>query len=292
MRHILFFSVLLAATVACSQKKSSPVDSDIFLPGKELAELKNKNLHEASGLAASINNPGSLWTLNDSGNPAEVFLINQKLEIKLKCTLKGVDNRDWEDIAVGPGPIQGKNYIYVGEIGDNLQVFPYKNIYRFEEPIVKRDQKSLVIAKFDTITFKLPDGVKDTEALMIHPLTKNLYVISKREDPVYLYELKYPYSTHDTITATKLTALPYTQIVAADFSGNGKEILIKNYKNVYYWKIKGSLEEALKSRPYIVQYRSEPQGEAITFAKDGSGFYTLSEKVPGKDTFLYFYQRK
>jgi hypothetical protein len=50
--------------------------------------------------------------------------------------------------------------------------------------------------------------------------------------------------------------------------------------------------EALKPPPYIVEYKEEPQGEAITFARDGSGFYTLSEKVKGEKTYLYFYPRK
>jgi hypothetical protein len=128
---------------------------------------------------------------------------------------------------------------------------------------------------------------------MINPLTKNLYVISKREEPVYLYELKYPYSTSDTLTATRLGALPFTQIVAADFSVDGKELLIKNYRNVFYWNI-GSrdLMEALKEPPFIVQYREEPQGESITFSRDGSGFYTISERVKGEKSYLYFYPRK
>lgn len=287
---LLFF--MLLTTAACSQK-ADKVDSNIFLKGKELAEVTNKKLEEVSGLAASINNTGMFWTHNDSGNPAEVFLVDQQLNIKLTCKLKGVANRDWEDITIGPGPVAGKNYIYVGEIGDNLGIFQFKNIYRFEEPIYKSGTDAITISKFDTITFQLPDAIKDTEALMINPRDKNLYVISKREDPVYLYELKYPYSTKDTLTAKRVMPLPYSQIVAACFSSDGNAVLVKNYKNVYFWKVgELPLAQALRERPYIVEYKKEPQGEAIAFARDGSGFFTISEKLKGEKSFLYFYPRK
>jgi hypothetical protein len=289
----IFFMLMFAATIACSQKKAEKADSNIFLEGKALAVATDKKLEEASGLAASLNNPGLLWAHNDSGNGAAVFLIDQKLEVKLTCKLNGVKNRDWEDIAVGPGPEPGKTYVYVAEIGDNLARYQYKMIYRFEEPVLDAAEKELTITQFDTITFQLEGEVKDTEALMINPLNKNMYIVSKRERPVYLYELKYPHSTKDTLTASKITALPYTQIVAADFSANGKEIIMKNYLNVYYWKVDGRpIADVLKERPYVLTYKEEPQGEAITFAHDGSGYFTLSEKVKGEKSHLYFYPRK
>lgn len=289
----IFLMLMLGATLACSQKKAEKADSDIFLNGQSLAEVTSKKLHEASGLAASVNNPGMLWTHNDSGNGADVFLIDQKMNIKLTCTLAKVKNRDWEDIAVGPGPEPGKNYVYVADIGDNMARHQYKMVYRFEEPVLDPAQQKVTITQFDTITFQLEGEVKDTEALMVNPRNKNIYIISKREKPVYLYELKYPYSTKDTLTATQITALPYSYIVAADFSADGKEVIMKNYKNVYYWKVDDRpIADVLKGKPYILIYKEEPQGEAVTFAHDGSGYYTLSEKVTGEKSYLYFYPRK
>jgi hypothetical protein len=290
MRKTLLFTILVYSA-ACSQK-SDKVDSAIFLKGTELAEVTNPRLEEMSGLAASVNNAGLLWTHNDSGNSAEVFLINDKLEIKLTCKLKDVVNRDWEDIAVGPGPLPGKNYVYVADIGDNLAIFPYKKIYRFEEPTLTKDTDEVLISEFDTITFALEGIKKDAESIMIDPATKNIYVISKWEEPESLYELKYPYSTKDTLTASVLMTLPLLRIVAADFSDDGREVIMKNYKNVYYWKIDKPLHEALIEPPHIVEYELEPQGEAITFAKDGSGFFTVGEKNKNKKSYLWFYPRK
>lgn len=285
---------LLAALVACSQKKEpEKLTSDLFQPAKKLAQLSNKELSEVSGVASSVNNAGLLWMLNDSGNGPKIFLVNDNLKIMLTCTLEGVKNRDWEDIAVGPGPEPNKSYVYVGDIGDNMAAHDFKNIYRFEEPVLSKDSSEVSIERFDTITFKLSDEKKDTESLMIDPKTKNLYVISKREKPVFVYELKYPQSTHDTITAEKVISLPISHAVAADFSEDGNELLVKNYRNVYYWNIGNrKLLDALKDEPLVVEYTEEPQGEAITFSRDGKGFYTLSEKVKGEECYLYYYPRK
>jgi len=290
-----FFVFMLALSAACSSRK---IDQDElahdFLPGQRLAELKDPRLTEVSGLASSAANPGYLWAHNDSGNPNEIFLIDEKLDIKLTCTLGMVENRDWEDIAVGPGPDPKKSYIYLGEIGDNEAKYPHKYIYRFEEPKFKKGDTTQTIVSFDTITFSLAGKQKDTETLMLDPRTKDLYVISKREQPVFIYRLKYPYSTHDTLTAEEVGSLPLTQIVAGDFSVDGREILMKAYNFVYYWTIPPgqTVLEALKQKPEELPYEKEPQGESITWARNGSGYYTTSELNKGKKSFLIFYSRK
>lgn len=286
---ILFFTLV---SLGCSSQVSP--DSDAFQPGKRLSTLSDKRLEEASGLAASKVNQGMLWTHNDSGNPAEVFLIDEELKIKLILKLKGVDNRDWEDICVGPGPEEGKSYVYVGEIGDNFAQFQLKYVYRFPEPKFNEGDNEMIIENFDTIIIQLPTGPKDTEALLINPQTKNLYLVSKREEPVHVYEIAYPYKVNEPNTARDIGTIATTKIVGGDFSVDGKEILLKNYKNVFYWNNTAgkSLEEVFKTQPEIVEYKEEPQGEAITWKRDGSGYYTLSEKKKGEKSYLYFYPRK
>lgn len=290
MKQFLFF-LLLIVGVSCSKKKLVD-DSAPFKSGKALVELDNKKLKEISGIATSISNPGKIWVHNDSGNDAEIFLVDTNLNINLEITLKGIENRDWEDIAVGPGPVDGKSYIYIAEIGDNEAKYRYKHILRFEEPVVGSEKK-IEVDSFDIITFTLPNQRKDTESLLLDPTTKDLYIISKREEPVYVYQLLYPYSTTDTLIASEILSLPFTQIVGGDFSADGKEILLKNYESIYYWSNPGGkpVAEVLKQKPLLLPYEEEPQGESIAWARDGSGFYTLSEMNPTEKTYLYFYKR-
>lgn len=287
--------VLSLAILSCAACSKTPVgaQAELFTFGEPLAEAKSKNLDEASGLAASINFPDHLWTLNDSGNGAEIYLIDKNADIKLVCRLKGIKNRDWEDIAVGPGPKPGKSFIYVADIGDNTAQYPVKYVYRFEEPNSNSGTGEIEITAIDQITFRLPERQKDTECLLLDPKTKDLYVVSKRESPVFLYQLKYPYSITDTLTAIQATSIPISNVSAGSISSDGKEVLLKNYNHIFYWKIgKKGLAETLKKVPTRLPYKPEPQGEAIAWANNGDGFFTISETVIGKRSYLFFYRRK
>ena len=265
----------------------------MFLEAKPLSELTEKKLEEVSGLASSKRNPGYLWTHNDSGNPAEVYLVDEKLSIQLSCKLTGVKNRDWEDIAVGPGPEGNKTYVYIADIGDNNARHEVKYIYRFEEPLLADKGGKVTISSFDRIEFRLADGKKDTEAIMVHPKTGNIYVVTKREKPVSVYEIQNPYPISTTVTAEKVGSLPFTKIVSADISPDGKEVIMKSYDHIYYWEINDQpIAEVLQRKPQLLKYTEEPQGEAIAFNRDGSGFYTLSETILNQKIFLYYYERK
>jgi hypothetical protein len=291
MRKVLVMLLLIRFTMCLGQTQNL---TDHFKSGQKLSELSAKNLKEISGLATSIANPKMLWAHNDKGNEPEVYLLDEKLNITLTCKLQGITNRDWEDIAVGPGPDPSRFYIYVGDIGDNDAVHEYKHVYRFVEPKLVPGQNVITVSRIDIITIQLSDAKKDMESIMIDPATRNLYLISKRENPTYVYEVKYPYATSGTVTAVKLFSIPFTEIVAADINPVTGDILLKNYEHVYFWKNseKKSLLTLLKQPPLEVPYIPEPQGESITWARDGSGFYTLSEQKGKKKAYLYYYPLK
>lgn len=286
MRFI--FVLVFFCLIECQQRT---IHEGPFSFGAAQGKVDEK-IPEASGLVSSGINPGMLWTHNDSGNPAEVFLIDETAKTKMVCTLKGVKNRDWEEIAIGAGPKKDKPYIYVGDIGDNNSQYATKIIYRFEEPVF--DSATKEITSFDTFTVKLSDGVRDTEAMMIDPVSKNLFLVSKREDSVRLYQVDFPFISKE-LTATKVAVLELTKIVAADISRDGQEVLMKNYNLVYYWKRAPdqSLIELLQQKPIKLPYDPEPQGESICFAYDEKGYYTLSESsAHNKHPQLLWYKRK
>lgn len=291
MRKLSIF--LFIILVSCSAKERQQQVSDAFVSGEKIAQLNNNNLKEISGIASSVVNPEHLWAHNDAGNKAEIYLLNKNLDVKMICELSGVENRDWEDIAVGPGPDPNKSYVYVGEIGDNDAVHREKYIYRFEEPVLNDGSSKKVISRFDKITFRLDGATKDTETLLLDPRTKNLYVVTKRENPVHIYELTFPYESEVNV-AQKMFSLPMTRIVGGDFSRDGHKVLLKNDDVVFYWEATASesIIEKMKGPALSVPYEKEPQGEAIAWASDDSGFYTLSEMPKKKDVYLYFYKRK
>lgn len=286
--RIFWCVVFVLAFAAC--KKSQERTSQRFEKGTSLGQVY-KRLEEASGIVESVAHPKNFWTLNDSGHPAEVFLIDEKAQIQLVCKIKGVQNRDFEDITIGTGPIDGKKYIYVADIGDNLEKFPVKFIYRFPEP-VSFDSTEITISDFDTLKVRLDGKIRDTEALFVDPVKHDLYLVSKREDSVRLFQVTYPF-TKDTMVAKQVAILPFHKIVSAHITLSGQELLMKDYDQVYYWQNRRGLpiSEWLQSQPEVLAYDRERQGEAICWANDSTGYYTLSEAVRGEMGKLIFYKR-
>ena len=290
MNRIFFVGFILF--LACSRPSQKvEIRDDLFTEGETLGKV-GKRLVEASGLVASVNNLDHYWSHNDSGNPPEIFLIDQQANIKLICRIKGIKNRDWEDIAVGAGPKEGVTYIYIGDIGDNRAEYPVKFIYRFEEPVFT-DKTELIISDYDTLIVKLPDRVRDSEALTIDPISNDMLLISKREDSVKVYQFNY-LDEKDTLLAQRIAVLSLHNINAADISTNGMEMLMKDYDRIYYWKREGneSMAELLSKKPIRLPYKNGPQDEAIAWKRDGSGFFTLGETVKGNGGNLVLHKRK
>jgi len=260
-----------------------------FEKGVALGVNKNHSLEEASGIVESVRNPGYLWAHNDSGNPPELFLLDGKTaKTKKVYRFAGISNRDWEDITLGIE--DGVPYLYVGDIGDNLARYEFKYIYRTAEPALS---DSTSITRFDTLRVKLEGGMRDTEALLLDPVSRSLFLVSKREHSVMLFEIRYPFAG-DTLIAKNVGHLPVRNITAGAISPDGTEVLLKNYEHIYYWKKQGqqTIPDLLKSDPIKLAYEREPQGESIAWARDGSGFYTLGENAKGERSRLFFYKRK
>lgn len=299
----LFTFLVIAAILACQAEvlpspEKGPEDDSVFFAGVSKGKIESGSIREASGLAAGINNPGSLWAHNDSGDEARIFLMKENGTHLAEYVLESLENRDWEDIASGPGPVEGKNYLYIGNIGDNRGQYDQVYIYRIEEPVFSgsnaAESQTIPASEIETITIEYPDGPRDAESLMIDPLTKDIYIISKREESVNVYKLAYPQSVSGTVVPEKVGKLPFTWITAGDISADGKEILLKTYDEVFYWQREEgqSIADVLKSTPVRVPYKKEPQGEAIAWGRDRAGFFTTSELFTNPDAILYFYQRK
>lgn len=265
-----------------------------FSYGHAKGKITNTEINEASGLVTAVGNPGFLWTHNDSGDTARIFLVDDSARLKTTYYLQGVVARDWEDI--GTMERSGRNYLLVGDIGDNGARRPYIKVHMLEEPVT-----TAAAARVDTIpresitTFVLTyeNGPRDAESLFFDPMDNYLYLISKRELHAGIYRTVLPERPTDTLVLKQVGTIPYTFITSADISPDGTEILLKNLLNVFYWQRKPgeSIPAALNRPATRLPYRPEPQGEAIAFSRDGRGYYTLSEAVLGLDAILYFYGR-
>ena len=280
---IYFFNVLLIACLiflcSCQKEHQSSIIPIVF-DSVPVTKALNPLVNEISGIADSKKNSGYLWGQEDSGNPSQLYLISHEGTVVKKIYLAGITNRDWEDMALFNGDI------YIAETGDNSQTYGSYKFYKFPEPSATAD----TVTNIETINFTYPDGSHDAEAFLIDATSKNIYIITKRDFPSKIYRLNYPYTANNTVTL--VGALPYTGVVSAASSGN--EIIIKTYTNLYYYTRlpNESIEQTLQKSFTSLTYVMEPQGEAISFATNNTGFYTLSEKASASSVNLFFYKRK
>ncbi|MBL3657826.1 hypothetical protein [Fulvivirga sediminis] len=291
MKKLILLGVVLIASLLLLEYFQTKNHQSLFSYGKIQGKVKSPLVNEASGIAASIRNPGMIWTHNDSGGQPRVFLMDEHGKHHGTYYLRNGINRDWEDMATGPGPDPDKNYLYIAETGSNYGQYPYFHIFRVEEPLA--GDTANVTAIVDWLTFTYPDGTNDSECLLVDPLTKDFYIFTKKEPNVAVYRYPYPQPKKDSETLIKLGTIPFSHVVGGDISADGSEILLKTYDKILYWKRKEgeSIWEALQRKATRLPYIPEPQGEAICWKKDGSGFYTLSEETTGYEAHLYFYKR-
>ena len=274
----LLFAGLVAA---CSDKEVTPPPQAPF-DSIPTAATVVPLLKEVSGIADSKTAPGHIWAHQDRGNPPQLHLINYDGTVKKNIYIKGARNRDWEDMALTG------NDLYIADIGDNFLAFTDYTIYKMPEPAPDVD----TVYSFKTIRFRYPDGAHDAEALLVDPVTKNIFILTKSDDPAAIYSIAYPYSTTEVNTAAKVGQLTYKGAVSAALSPDGNEIIVKTYLSLFHYIRAGAtIEATLQKKPATLPYRIEPQGEAVAFARDNSGYFTLSEKGFASSVSLNFYKR-
>ena len=284
--------------ISPSYDPSSLDTTKLFNPVPVTNNLAKKDLLEISGVAASRINPGILYIHNDSGNANQVYLTDGTGADKGTLTIAPVGNRDWEDIAVGTGPIAGVSYIYIGDIGDNDSKYGSVFVYRFPEPDLtgKTLPSIITVPAVDIIELKYPDGPRNAETLMVDPITKDIYIVSKESNLSKVYVARYPQNITSVTTLTPVVQLFFNKATGGDISPDGKEILLRANQLIWYWKLPAgtSISAGLVTKPQIAPYfNNEPQGEGVGFAADGTGYYTDTEvrDYPGKLATVSFYKR-
>ncbi len=255
----------------------------------ELGKIKPTELREISGLAASRRNADVLWLHND-GDSGQLFAVSTsgKLVAQVRCRAS-ID--DLEDIAIGPGPVKGVDYLYLGDIGDNDQRRREIRVLRFAEPDLsgKRGQQ-LDVAAVEEFRLTYPDGPHDAESLLVDPVTGDLLIVTKEEEQARVYSVAGE-QLQDRAVAKLAAAgkLDVDEISAGAISLDGSRIILRREGRGWLWiRVEGEpVAAALARRPMEVPVRGKrqgPNGESISFGPHGDRYYTVSE---GKKQAIY-----
>ena len=282
---LLFTFSLLSLQVYSQNRK------DYFKTQIALGELTDPQLKEVSGITPAYQE-GNFWVHNDSGDGATIYLIDRQAKLLKKFSLEGVSVVDCEDI--DRVKIGDTYFLVLADIGNNAGKRTWTCLYVFPEP--QADDPGLIPKKsIRAIFLKFPGRQRlDAESIMIDPIDNMLYVISKREfrSTVYGAEV-FTNVKQQYFTLNRIAELPFTFATASAIDQTGTQLLVKNITHIFYWqRIRSeSWKQVLQRKPAILPYQVEPQGEAIAFDSNGTGFYTISERPFGLKSYLYFFER-
>ncbi|MCA9628231.1 MAG: hypothetical protein KC766_11220, partial [Myxococcales bacterium] len=214
--------------------------------GQRRGKVGNPKLIEASGLVASRTQPPVLWIHNDSGNQPVLYALRPDGESLASYHLSGCQCVDWEDIAIGPGPRAGTDYLYIADSGTNGEPREVITVYRVAEPKVPLNHnEDATLDGVEAIQLSYPGHlVHDAETLFIDPVDGDLYIVTKSAlGDSGVYRARAPLDTHLTeqLELVKLLQFPDTgargapRSTAGDIAADGSAILLKTYTQAFWF---------------------------------------------------------
>jgi hypothetical protein len=263
--------------------------ADEYAAPEPLGTIHDRRITEASGIAASRRNPGLFYIHNDSGDAAQVFVIDRKGNVRATIRVLNAENRDWEDIALAPAKEPGAFDVCVADIGDNDARRSEVVIYHFAEPELPAGKDARVDVKATAVRLRYEDGPRDAEAFCVHPTSGAGYLITKHIDgDAEVYKLPAPWKSDEVNTLKKIAsvALPAPVPIgraatAADIRPDGHRLAIRTYSAIWEWRLPGDsatdFDRIFREAPVLLPAPPERQGEALTYSHDGEALLTVSE---------------
>lgn len=243
-------------------------------PGQRLCEIREPALREASGLAATAKGYAAVA---DGGESLRVYLLDSQCKVTSSLPTRR-NPFDPEDLAV-----VADGTIWVGDIGDNDS----------ERETVALFKLSPGKETADLYRMKYPDGAHDAEALLVPPQGSPI-IVTKQVGGAALYTPAAPLDPNSpvelrkigqiTLTATGTSGGPLGSVGQSLITGgavslDGRKAVLRSYTDAYEWDVQGNdIGTAItKGKPRRTPLPDEPQGEAITYSRDGKSFVTVSE---------------
>ena len=229
------------------------VSEDASGPGAdEVSRLSDPAIVESSGLVFLPDRRGGLAvTTNDSGDSGRVFTVDVQTGRTVGVTTWPSDPVDVEALApAGPG------HVWVGDIGDNRAVRESVEVLRV--PIGRRD----VAATPVSYELVYPDGPRDAEALVRHPLSGQLFVITKGIFGGAVYAAPPTLRTDRPNRLAEVGEAPGV-VTDASFLPGGGGVVMRTYAQAYVMEFPSWQTVTSWELP------EQEQGEGVAVALDG-----------------------
>ena len=245
--------------------------------------MKDPRLDEVSGLVAT---PTGYVAMNDGKFGTSVlrlFVLDGSCRVARVITDRSFNPLDPEDLARS-----ADGTLWVGDIGDNSR--------ERQRIAVNRIPPGATRGTAYRLTY--PDRAHDAEALLAQPDGRVVVVTKELAGVARIYvssrPLTGPPATVPLSAAGEVEIAPTQTLGGPDVGGfgsrlvtggalsaDGRRVVLRTYTDAYEWDVDGGDLAAALNGPARrrTALPGEPQGEAITFAADGSGYVTASEGV-------------
>lgn len=274
------FSLILSCIeTEIDTDSTSSTNHDVVLEfscpaGKEetpLGEIQDTEITETSGIGQSYRQTDRIWIHNDSGDRSLLYAVTNSGTLLGKVDLN-IEAVDWEDMST----IQMEDsppYMYVGDIGDNNQEREEISIHKIREPVHFAEE-----VFFQTYTLQYPDNPHNAEALVVHPITGVVYIITKDVHSTQIFKVhenEQILEEMNRFTFAEMDMEGSPLVTAADISPDGSTLLIRTYTHI--WALDATILEGNElSRSCAMPGPVEEQGEAITFINQDE-YISISE---------------
>jgi hypothetical protein len=228
--------------------------SDEVAP-EAVTALRDDAIDESSG---AVVRGDSLFTVNDSGDGPHLYEVDLRTgETVALTTFAEDDPEDVEALARGRD-----GDVWVADIGDNRRSRGSVRLFRVTPPPAGGTVRA---ATFD-LTY--PDGPHDAEALLAHPRTGRLLVVTKtvlRGGVVYRAPRRLsPGGTHQLERVGRVPGI----VTGGAFLPDGRHVLLRTYGQVALYTYPG-LEQVASA-----DVATQQQGEAVAVGDDGRVYLT------------------
>ncbi|WP_433317646.1 hypothetical protein ACQP0U_09635 [Micromonospora sp. CA-269861] len=247
--------------------------------GTPVCQVRDDRLREISGMVATDD---GYVVINDGADDEarrRIFFLDQRCAVARTVSFPSRP-RDTEDLAVGRD-----GTVWVADIGDNDRSRPTVGVWRLapgaEQPVLHR------------MTY--PDRPHDAEALLLDASGQPLIVTKGGSGTVFLYapttalraEATTPLTALGQVTVpTTTTSNPFSflgrgVITGAASAPDGRRVVLRSYADAFEYDVPdGDVVRALTTgTPRITPLPDEPQGESITYSRDGRSLLTVSESA-------------
>lgn len=235
-----------------------------------LGAFRDASIVESSGVVASRRSPGNLWTHNDSGGTPEIYCVRRNGASCGSVWVDGADVIDWEDIAAGPSDL------FIGDIGDNAAERRSIVVYRLPDPVPPGADEAVAVPVAERIELRYPRGAHDAEALLVHPVTGALYIVTK-DSPALVYRAR-PDGRLRLVGALRLPGL-VSFATGGDISPDGRHVVIGTYGPAFELSLEegASFDRIWTTEPRRIELPFARQREAIAYRLDGRALIATSE---------------